>query len=261
MPFILLFDFDFVFKYKKFDFGAYMYYILRMIRNGQMIIKTVFLSTFIVVGVLASTMGMRSYSCPACGEKFESSTQFSYSIFGKNLDTRPTGPAMIPDPIHKCPNCNFVFRNERSFTVEEVAKIKKALETNDIFNKEPGMPKYYYLARESEIINKNLNYLIYYFLSAVWENRDPDRKNRLINTTIEYIDKLNETAEDYNDCQLIKLDLLRRSGQFDAAMKLIGRIKENKNFYNGYVVKIIDLQVKLIKDKNREEHPLPASAD
>jgi hypothetical protein len=53
------------------------------------------------------------------------------------------------------------------------------------------------------------------------------------------------------------LDLLRRSGQFEEAMAQIERIKRNNEFYKDYIIKIIDLQIELIGNKNQEEHQLP----
>ena len=206
-----------------------------------------------------STCGQEEYLCPICNAKFGSYTQYSYSIFGKNLDSRPTGPAEIPNPIHKCPRCNFVFVSEDFFTKKEIEKIKVALKTNNIFEKEPDMPKYYYLAREAEMVNRDLIDIIYYFLSAVWENYEPDKEIKLIGITIEYINKLKETDESYNNYQLTKLDLLRRSGQFNDAMKLIEKIKKNDDFYKDFIVQIIDLQIKLIGEKNQEEHPSPTT--
>ena len=227
--------------------------------------KLVFFIFFVVIvtNIFASTLGDDEYTCPLCGMKFKSRTSYSGYIEGRNLDLRPYGAIMIPSPIHKCPNCNFVFNNN-FFTGNEIMTIEEALKKNNIFEKESDMPKYYYLAREAEIVNRNLTDIIWLFLSAVWENspewgnEDETKKNKLINITIEYINKLNKTDESYNEYQLIKLDLLRRSGQFIEAMEQIKKIKKNKEFYKDNIIKIIDLQIELIKMKNQEEHPLPS---
>jgi hypothetical protein len=220
--------------------------------------KIVFFILFIVVlkNIFAHTGENVEYICPLCGTEFESYTQFSYTTFGRNLDLRRFGAAMIPSPIPKCPKCNFVFSDD-FFTEKEIIMLKKALKTNNIFVKEPGMPNYYYLGREAEIVNRDIDDLIWWFLSGVWENEDVTQKNKLINITIEYIDKLDEKDKSYNNYQLVKLDLLRRSGQFEEAMAQIERIKRNAEFYRDYIIKIIDLQIELIRDRNQEEHPLP----
>jgi hypothetical protein len=212
--------------------------------------------TFLAINAFSHTGGMVGYTCPLCNTKFESYTQFSGTSFGQNLDLRRYGAIMVPAPIPKCPNCSFVFDDD-FFTNEEITKIKIELGKNNIFIKEPNMPNYYYLAREEETIGKNTDDIIWWFLSGVWENKDESKKNKLIDVTIEYINKLKQTDEAYNNYQLVKLDLLRRSGQFEKAIELIGKIKMNKEFYKDYIVKIIDLQMELIKNKNQEEHSIP----
>jgi hypothetical protein len=222
--------------------------------------KRITLCSFLIIiaiNIFAHTGGNVEYTCPICDTKFETYTQFSYTTFGQNLDFRRYGLAIIPPPIPKCPNCNFVFSNDL-FTGEEIIKIKTELEKNNLFIKEPNMPNYY-LAREAEILNRGLEDIIWWFLSGVWENKDKTQRNRLINVTIEYINKLKETDESYNTYNLVKLDLLRRLGRFEDAMKLIETIKKNDVFYEGFIIKIIDLQIELIENKNQEEHPLPGN--
>ena len=79
----------------------------------------------------------------------------------------------------------------------------------------------------------------------------------MINITIENIDKLEKTDEAYNNYQMVKLDLLRRSGQFEKALELIDEIKLIKEFYNDIIEKIINLQIELIENKDQREHPMP----
>ena len=219
-----------------------------------------YICIFIIIistnSLFASTGGEVEFTCPLCNTKFNYWVQFSYSVFGQNLDLRQTGAAIIPAPIPKCSNCNFIFNNN-FFTEDEISCLKIELEQNNIFEKEPNMPNYFYLARECEIIKRDLDNIIWFFLSALWENRDINKKNFLINITIDYINKLENTSEEYNTYQLVKLDLLRRSGQFNEAKELIEVIKLNKDFFTDYIVEIIDLQIELIENNNQEEHSLP----
>ncbi|GHV67919.1 hypothetical protein FACS1894199_14320 [Bacteroidia bacterium] len=163
---------------------------------------------------------------------------------------------MVPDPIPKCPNCHFAFAADL-FTKEEIIKLKTEFKGNNIFEVEPNMPKYYYLAREGEFIHRDKENIVWWFLSAVWENKDETLKKKLINITIEYINKLNEADEIYNTYQMVKLDLLRRSGQFDDALQIIEKIKMNTEFYKDIIIKIIDYQIELIKTKDKDEHSIP----
>jgi hypothetical protein len=213
---------------------------------------------FSITNVSASTGGEVEFTCPLCGTTFDYFVQFSYSTFGRNLDMRPWGAAIIPSPIPKCTNCKFIFSGN-IFTEDEVEKLRISFQKNNIFENEPNMPNYYYLAREYEILKKDLDDIIWFFLSSVWENRDEDKKTFLINVTVDYINKLPRTDGSFNDYQLVKLDLLRRSGQFTEANNLIEIIKKNKDYYKDFIVKIIDLQIELIEKRNQEEHRLPAN--
>jgi uncharacterized C2H2 Zn-finger protein len=216
----------------------------------------ILLLAFSITNAFASTVGEVECTCPLCDTIFNYRVQFSYSTFGQNLDLRPWGAAIIPSPIPKCPNCKFIF-NRNIFTANEVETLRISFQKNNIFENEPNMPNYFYLAREYEILNKRLDDIIWFFLSSVWENRDEDKKIFLINVTIDYINKLPQTDEAFNNYQLVKLDLLRRSGQFTEANNLIEIIKQNENFYKDFIVKIIDLQIELIENKDQEEHRLP----
>jgi len=186
---------------------------VKMKKTEKSIKKLVFFFFFAVIAtnIFASIWGDVEYICPLCSTKFKSLTSYSGYIEGQNLDLRPYGPIMIPSPIHKCPNCKFVFVSNNFFTENEIKTLKAVLKINNIFEKEPNMPKYYYLAREAEIVNRSLVDIIWYFLNGVWEDTN---NYKLIDITIEYINKLNETDESYNDFQLVKLDLLQRTEQF-----------------------------------------------
>ena len=219
-------------------------------------ILLVFFGIITVINLFASTGGDVEYNCPLCNTNFEAFTQFSYTTFGQNLDLRPYGAAIIPTPVPKCPNCNLVFFNNL-FTKEEIIILNEILEINNLFTNEPNMPNYYYLAREAERVGKGLKNIIRWFLSAVWENINEDNNLTLIKITIENIDKLLETDVSYNDHQMVKLDLLRRSGQFNEALELVNIIKANKEYYTGIIITMINRQIELIENKDQNEHPIP----
>jgi uncharacterized protein (DUF2225 family) len=217
-----------------------------------------FLFIFILVDVYSTDYVDTEYICPFCKNEFVYLGLASFSTAGarQNLDFRMVGNGINPLFVPQCPNCNFVFYN-RSFTENEIIILKNELKIYNLFEKEPNMPKNYYLAREMEIVNKSIGDIVWYLLSGIWENKDIEKNTLLINITIDYINKINETDKTYNDYQLVKLDLLRRSGKFDEALHLIEIIKLNSEFYIDYIVKIIDLQIELINNKNQEEHQLP----
>ena len=220
------------------------------------------------------------YECPLCGEKFEGYTQLSCTIFGRNLDFEPFGAACIPTPVAKCPKCGLVF-DYALFTEDEINKLKKIFANNNIFKQEPDMPDYYYLAREFELLGKEIDIIIYYYHSAIWENKNYFEK--IANIIIPYFEKIDETNKNYYIYKLIKLDFLRRLKQFDPAKDLIETLKndhyfqkdnngklldnqltiefvslrDNNNFPKDDYKKLLDYQLKLIEKKDIEEHEMP----
>jgi hypothetical protein len=147
-----------------------------------------------------STMGNVEHECPFCGEKFDYVTQFSYTTFGRNLDFKPFGAACIPTPVPKCPKCGLVFF-KGLFTADNINKLKEKLSDNNIFKVEPDMTNYYYLARELELLDKEVDGIIYYYCSAIWE--DNNFFEKIANIIMAYFDNINERNENYYVYKLI----------------------------------------------------------
>jgi len=200
-------------------------------------------------------MGPKEYKCPICNEIFEYMTQFSYTIFGHNLDFKPFGAASIPTPIPKCPKCDFVFF-EKLFTKNDLNKLKKEFKNNDIFEKEPDMPNYYYLAKECEIAGKKTDSLIYYYTCAIWEDNKKKHFKKISEIIFDYIKRADKKDKNYYVYKLIELDYLRRLKEFDKAKDLILLLIQDKTFPVEYMP-VLDKQHDLIKKKNTGEHEMP----
>ncbi|MCL1929051.1 MAG: hypothetical protein FWG07_09720 [Treponema sp.] len=203
-----------------------------------------------------STFGNAEYKCPLCSEIFNYGTQFSYSTFGVNLDFKPFGAAIIPTPVPKCPKCNFVFFNDM-FAEEEIKLIKIELEKNNIFENEKDMPNYYYLAKEFEILGKDISTIIYYYHSAIWEDNDKKHFENIANIVFSYFEKINETDENFYIYKLIKLDFLRRLQKNNIAIELIEKLKKDTDFPNDKFGKVLKYQFALISKNDIDEHEMP----
>jgi hypothetical protein len=196
------------------------------------------------------------YECPICGEKFDYVTQISYSIFGRNLDFKPFGAVCIPTPVPKCPKCNFVFF-EKLFSEEEINRINEKLQANNIFELEPDMPNYYYLAKEYELLDKKIDEIIYYYHSAIWENDDEKLFDKIANIVMAYFEKIHNTNENYYIYKLIEIDFLRRLKKFKMATDLIELLKIDSNFPKNNFDKILNYQLELIEKNDINEHEMP----
>ena len=202
-----------------------------------------------------STMGEVKCTCPFCKEKFKYMAQLSYSIFGQNLDFKPFGAAIIPTPIPKCPKCNIVFL-EKLFTKKDITALKYALEKDNIFEKEPDIPNYYYLAKEFELLGKNIDDILYYYSCAIWEDYNFKYFKHITTLFFEHIKKADNKNKNYYIYRLIELDYLRRLKKFDNAKKLILDLVEEKSFPEEYIP-VLDKQHDLFKMKDTGEHEIP----
>ena len=78
-------------------------------RTPKRIIFICFFIFMCISSVFSSTVGEQEFECPICSTRFNYRVQYSYTLFGKNLDLKPVGAAIIPTPIPKCEKCGFVF--------------------------------------------------------------------------------------------------------------------------------------------------------
>jgi hypothetical protein len=201
-------------------------------------------------------MGEVEYKCPICDEKFNYLTQFSYTTFGINLDFKPFGAAQIPTPVPKCPKCNFVFF-KNMFKKREVTILKNIFKVNSIFDNEPDMPNYYYLAKECELLNKNIDDIIYFYHSAIWETNSKKIFNKVTNILLKYYQEVDKNNKNFYIYQLIKLDFLRRLKRFDNAKELIESLKNDNAFSKDEYEKFLIYQLELINKNDIKEHAVP----
>jgi hypothetical protein len=205
-----------------------------------------------------ATFAQVEYECPLCGEKFSCLTQMSCYIFGTKLDFKPIGMAIIPTPVPKCPKCDLVFFN-KLFTEDDINKLKEKLANNNIFKLEPDMPKYYYLAKEFELLDKEIDSIINYYHSAIWEIKNKyDLFVKITDIIMKYFEKTDISNKHYYDYIIIKLDFLRRRGEFEEAKHLITGIYSDENFPFSEENKILlEFQEELIDKNNIDEHTWP----
>ena len=202
-----------------------------------------------------STGSQEKIKCPICATSFEYWVQHSYTTFGCNLDFKPYGAAVIPNPIAKCPKCFFVF-DKKLFSKNEIEIIKKKIKKNNIFEQDPNMPNYFYLAKEFEMLNKNIDTIIYYYTSAIWEKPKYNILKKITNILFSYYENIDETNNNFYIYKLIKLDYLRRLRRSKKALYLIQSLYNKNNFPIEYKV-VLDLQKELIHKHDTNEHKMP----
>ena len=120
------------------------------------------------------------------------------------------------------------------------------------------MPKYFYMAKEFEMLNKDIDSIIHCYTSAIWERPllQITNINKIANTLFRYYENIDETNKNYFKYKLIKLDYLRRLKQFQEASDLIQSLYSDNNFPVEYRV-VLDLQKELINKQYIDEHEMP----
>jgi hypothetical protein len=205
------------------------------------------MSTFIEVEI----------NCPFCGEKVKHWDIGSYYQYGINLDFKPLNDLTVPMAFAKCEKCSFVFYDDL-FTKDEIIIIKNKLIENNIFKNEPNMPNCYYLAKECEFVNKDVENIIYYYHCAIWENDNEDKNifEKISNIMFAYFDNIDKQHENYYIYLLIKLDILRKLGKFETALSFIETLKDEKEFPHDKFKNLLEYQTTLIEQKDTEEHQM-----
>ncbi|MCL2115555.1 MAG: hypothetical protein FWH29_04970 [Methanobrevibacter sp.] len=239
-----------------------------------------------------STIRNIECKCPFCSKEFVETIQGSYTTFGLCLDSMPHGAAIVPNPIARCPECGFTegnfFKEEDDKLLKEYLKEKK-VNLNE--------PPYYSLAKEYEFLNKEDTLIAETYLKAFWESlnnygyKDYDEKciETLQKLAIDRMDKIKHTNHKYLKFQFIKLDLIRRLGEFDKGLSLIDEIKsidilglanlddysneakndlkpsksviqeeinESSKYYQEKLNELLKIQEELIKNKDKDIHTL-----
>lgn len=130
------------------------------------------LCSFSAVNVAyATTLFPVERTCPVGGEQYQSVEVGSTSQFGVRLDLRPLGPAAYL-PWTECPNGFVVFKDEATFTEEEIAMLTPVVASAEYQRMRAEHMTAYravYLRRSLGESSADLAWLI---LRAAWEAED-----------------------------------------------------------------------------------------
>lgn len=223
------------------------------------------LVTFLSLCVLASpaislTTREVDLVCPINGEKFKQVLAISGSQFGRMLDLKPFGQIATPWPLPVCPGNGFVvYRSD--FRPEEIERFKSFVDSSEFIAIRNSETPYYRVAKLSRFLGEDKNLIAYAFLQATWEARSPDQYARYAREALgQYRYILAKPPQDkkkWPTQQLIAGELERRLGLFDNARARFSKLKELDQFKQGSFPGIIDLQLRLIEEKDTGPHRIP----
>lgn len=200
-----------------------------------------------------------NFICPFCNNEFTNTIAISFHTAGTNLDLKPVEFMPVPDFLQRCPKCGFYFLRGL-FSEDDIVKIKTMNMADSIYSKEPNMPRYYYLARICELLNKDEDRILYFYHSAIW--KDLLFFDVISEIMLNYFERTKPSDKNYYKYKIIKLDFLRRKGEFEKAGDLIKELEKDEQFSSEKNHKtLLEYQQELIDKKDTEEHRWPLNKE
>ena len=198
-----------------------------------------------------TTMYQETVKCYVCGKESKQTVLGSTNSFGsQDLDLRP--PEMMRGTMeywaHECPYCGYIAKNIDLGTVVTEAWLARVefINANNIeFESELAKRCYkeYLINLEDENKYKAFAVILY----AAWACDDAqDIENAVLcrNLALDLIDELIEKEDDPSTLMLQKIDLLRRSNQFNKALGEFSGIFMDKDLLQD----ILDFQLEKVKN-------------
>ncbi|MBR6744885.1 MAG: DUF2225 domain-containing protein [Clostridia bacterium] len=187
-----------------------------------------------------------SVKCSVCGKSSKQTILLSSNRFGApDLDLRP--PQMMRGTmcwwIQECPHCGYVAKSLDDKT-NVTAKWLQSAEyraCNDIDFSSPLAKRFYrhYLISEKQ---RNVNDAFYAALHAAWacdDTGDTENAVRCRTLALNELEKMIASGPSNEDFLVLKADLLRRTGAFEALIEEY----QNKAFSSDLLNRIIAFQI------------------
>lgn len=198
-----------------------------------------------------TTMYQDTVKCYVCGRESKQTVLGSTNSFGySDLDLRP--PEMMRGTMeywaHECPYCGYIAKNIDLGTVvtaEWLARVEFINANNIEFESE--LAKRCYKEYLINLEDKNIYKAFAVILNAAWACDDAqDVGNAVLcrNLALDLIDELIKKEDDPSTLMLQKIDLLRRSNQFNKALGEFSGIFMDKDLLQD----ILDFQLEKVKN-------------
>ncbi|MBR2812951.1 MAG: hypothetical protein IKD69_16370 [Solobacterium sp.] len=196
-------------------------------------------------------------TCPVCGCQFQSYVMTSTNAFGSpDLDTRP--PEMERSTmaywLHECPDCGYVFADEKKAEADRKWLDSDEYRSDDDLVFASGLARRFYRSYKIAMHNRKTERAFFQLLHCVWQcdddnNNDTARQIRIMTADLagKLIQKKPGKAE---TMQLIRADLLRRSGRFEQLLKEY----ENVTFASAPLDNILAFQKQLAEKQDDSCH-------
>ena len=202
-----------------------------------------------------TTMYQETVKCYVCGKESKQTVLGSTNSFGsQDLDLRP--PEMMRGTMeywaHECPYCGYIAKNIDIGTVVTEAWLARVefINANNI-EFESELAKRCYKEYLINLEDKNIYRAFAVILNAAWACDDAqDIENAVLcrNLALDLIDELIEKEDDPSTLMLQKIDLLRRSNQFNKALGKFSGIVMDQDLLQD----ILDFQLEKAKNHDTD---------
>lgn len=174
----------------------------------------------------ASVSADMPHICPLNGERFMAMVPESASFVITRLDFRQVGSAVSPWPMVTCPGNGFPLF-EKTFSPEELAKLKAFAETAEYQTLRKDHPVYYLVARLQRLLNRPLDYIATSMVYASWQSEPDEQRARtyLAEALPLFQEFLEQSppadAKSAAKLRFLTVELHRRLGWFEQAAALL----------------------------------------
>lgn len=198
-----------------------------------------------------TTVYQDTVKCYVCGKESKQNVLGSTNSFGsQDLDLRP--PEMMRGTMeywaHECPYCGYIAKNINLGTVVTEAWLARMefINANNI-EFESELAKRCYKEYLINLEDENIYRAFAVILNAAWacdDSQDIENAVMCRNIALDLIDELIEKEADPSTLMLQKIDLLRRSNQFNRALEEFSDIFMD----NDLLQVILDFQLEKVKN-------------
>jgi hypothetical protein len=229
------------------------------------------LTVLLAAGIArAHTSSVVERTCPLCEKAFTCQLDMSGTQFGMRLDLKPIGPIAAPWRIPVCPTCRFVVYAD-DISADELA-ICRRIVASPAYKEHADRASYFLLGLLYEGIGKSHDMLTFIFLKASWqEEENTERLQDDLQRSLTHFEAwLKQPAKETGPvageqpdeptsrgtAALLKGELLRRLGRFEAAQTWFSNLQTQPRFQQTFLGQLVRFEITLCKQKDARPHPI-----
>lgn len=203
---------------------------------------------------------IETMTCPIDGEQFLAIVGSNGQYQGLRLDTRRLGAAVEPVPLPVCPTSGFVVYR-RDFTPEQLATATKLVESTEFRYQTRVGNEYSVAAWLAQQFDEPKMVIAHFYLEASWLfESDPVKNPEYLKQALDWytiaLDDLGNDPEKWWQVQALRVELLRRLGQFAEASALLKELPVNQLPTGHMLKKAFVQQQMLLQRSNSQPQPM-----